>query len=353
VNGFRYRLGRRLGAGGMGEVFEALQMGAAGLRRRVAIKRVRGDLAHVPHLDDRLAQEARLCARLCHPNLVGVLDVLRDRDGHHLLVMELVSGVDLRRVLERGPLPPSLACHVASQLLRALDHVHGRRRRGAALLHGDVSPHNVMLAWSGHVKLIDFGVAIPPPRAAGALPCATGGKRRYMSPEQARGEVVDARSDLYSLGVVFGEMLVGCDPLRRAGHVVQPPATAVTSGLLPAQLLAVVHRLAAPEPAQRYPSAGEALADLLRSGMLDGASDLQLARWLARLYPRRMACLPLVERAPGCRRIRRCPGPLPPDPDEVTAELPAAACAADALLGSGRIHAVTAAGPARARRRRR
>jgi hypothetical protein len=218
-----------LGAGGMGEVYRARD---TRLDRDVAIKVLAGDLATDPRSRERLEREARAVSRLSHPHICTLYDVGEaDVDGTNAkyLVMELIEGETLASRLLRGPLPTAQAIQVALETLEALSTAHA-----AGIIHRDLKPANIMLTKSG-VKLLDFGVARlrATSRTSGAVSAAedpltaTGlvfGTRPYMSPEQVRGEEADARSDLFSFGAVFYEMLSG----RRAFAAGSEPALIAT-----------------------------------------------------------------------------------------------------------------------------
>lgn len=294
----KYELGRAIGAGGMAEVFEGAVRGAEGFRRPVAIKRIHGDLAADPAFRRRFVDEAVLSAELDHPNIVSVLDFgfeggARGERGRPFLVMERVRGLDLRALLRAGPVAVDLACHIAREMLRALRYAHalaaGPRRRG--VLHRDVSPHNVLLSREGAVHLTDFGIA----KALGASGASVSGRLRgklgYMSPEQARGERLDARSDLFSVGVVFYELLTGralfCgDSLQEAMQSLLfrpiPPPSASRPGV-PADVDELARALLARDRAARPQCAAAAQAALRDAGVLapagmDAAAELVRAR---------------------------------------------------------------------------
>jgi len=214
-----FRVLGRIGSGGMGEVFRAVRVGPGGFRKPVALKR----LAVVHSLDARQVQrffrEARLCAQLEHPNIVEVHDLIADQAGY-FIVMELLRGctwLDLDARVERGALPWWLQLAIADQALAALEYAHALRDeagRRVGLVHRDLTPRNLFVCASGTVKVVDFGLARVLEGLTGRL---TGegqlaGTLEYLSPEQARGEEVDARSDLYQLGACLHRALTGDAP---------------------------------------------------------------------------------------------------------------------------------------------
>jgi hypothetical protein len=208
----KYRLDARLGGGGMAEVFIGSTVGAEGFSRKVAIKRILPGFSENPAFAQMFIAEAQITSRLQHPNIVSVLDFDRDADGRLFLVMELVEGKDLDDLAATGPLPIPVVIHVIGEVLRGLGYAHNLPASDGpmrGLIHRDVSPHNVLVSWEGAVKVSDFGIA-----KARAASSATGsvfikGKPQYMSPEQANGQPLDGRSDLFAVGVMLWEMLTG------------------------------------------------------------------------------------------------------------------------------------------------
>ena len=205
-----WRIERRIGAGGMAEVFEARRVGAgllAGVVQPVALKRLRPELARDPAEAQRLVDEARILAGLSHANIVTLHDAGLE-DGELYLALELVEGASLARILERagGPLGRAVTVEIGCQAAAALAHAHPR-----GLIHRDVSPQNLLIDTAGTVKLADFGIA----RSLDRTRTGTGhvrGKLPYVAPEQLRGETYDQRVDLYALGVVLYQAAVGRSP---------------------------------------------------------------------------------------------------------------------------------------------
>ncbi len=270
--GGRYRLGRRLGAGAMGAVYRAHH---EVLARPVAVKVLRPELAHKPAVAERFEREALAASRLDHPNCVQVLDAGTTNDGLRYLVMPLLEGRDLRALLGEG-LDPARAIDLTLQILCGLGHAH---RRG--FVHRDVKPENVLVVEDDDgrsvAKLVDFGLVKLLDLPRGKTITRVGfvfGTPWYMSPEQAAGEPVDARADLYAVGAMLYEMLSGAPPFDADSmsrvlymHVAADPRPLPSS--VPAGVAEVVMRLLAKEPRDRYASA-RAAADALRAAAAQG-----------------------------------------------------------------------------------
>ena len=286
----RYELLRPLARGGMAEVFVARRR-AAGVEKVLVIKRIRPERAGDPRFLDLFVREARLSMTLTHQNIVPVFDF--GRAGTEVfLAMERVEGRDLGSSLERAaaPPPPLVAAFVAAECCQALGYAH--RRRGPAgaslgVVHRDVTPRNVLVSWSGEVKLVDFGIAA----LAGDEPGRPIGTPAYMAPEQARGDVVDARADLYGLGLVLRELLTGvrARPGSDRGALIEAArvgALGPWTGDVPEPLRAIVDRATALDRDDRFASAsefGEALDGYLvaaRAAAPGDAPARQLAAWM-------------------------------------------------------------------------
>jgi serine/threonine protein kinase len=311
----RYRLLERLGQGGMAEVFKAKSYGVEGFEKILVIKRILPQLARSPEFVEMFIHEAKLAVRLSHANIVQVFDLGKAAgDGSsaagsgdaYYMAMEYVHGLDLATVLVRSrrlqaPLPIQLGVYVASEVAKGLDHAHRRRddrMRPLGIVHRDVSPQNVLLSFEGEVKVTDFGIA----KARGVLDGGSSGdgdsskalqgKFGYMSPEQARGDSLDARSDLFSLGALLYECIAGVNPfsaptafetLRRVRACEYPPIELLRPDA-PADLSEILRNSMTADPADRYPDAGSMyealLAFLYAQGSRYGAHDL--AEFLAR-----------------------------------------------------------------------
>lgn len=199
----------------MAETFEATRLGAGGFEQRVCLKRVLPAFGQDLELVSRFRREARLAARLRHTNIVGVIDV-GEIEGAYYMALELVDGVDLRSLLKTSPqqkLLPETVALIALDLAFALEHAHG------ALVHRDISPSNILLSRSGDAKLADFGIAKALDGAKVTASRTARGKVPYMAPEYIKGEAIDGRADLFSLGVVMFEAIAGSRPFDGAHDV--------------------------------------------------------------------------------------------------------------------------------------
>src|SRR5215468_8994701 len=270
--GSRYEIGETLGYGGMAEVHLGRDVR---LGREVAVKVLRADLARDPSFQARFRREAQAAASLNHPSIVAVYDTGEDMTGSNgstpYIVMEYVEGRTLREVLKaEGRIMPRRAMEIVSDVCAALDFSH---RNG--IVHRDVKPGNVMITSTGTVKVMDFGIA----RAvadAGATMTATAaviGTAQYLSPEQARGENVDARSDVYSTGCLLYELITGSPPFTGDSPVAvayqhvreNAPVPSSLNPEVPRTVDSIVMKALAKNPLNRYQSAAEMRADLQRA----------------------------------------------------------------------------------------
>ena len=259
----RYQILRKLGAGGMANVYLAEDQE---LGRRVAIKILNDRHANDEQFVERFRREAKNAAALSHPNIVSIYD-RGEAEGTYYIAMEYLDGRSLKElILSRGDAPIAVVVEYARQILSALKFAH---RHG--IVHRDIKPHNVLVDGEGRVKVTDFGIA----RAGASQMTEAGsivGTAQYLSPEQARGADVDQRSDLYSLGVLMYEMLTGEVPFSgdtpveiAMKHLSQTPAPPSTIRHdVPRDLDMVVMRTLAKSPDDRYQSADEMEADLDR-----------------------------------------------------------------------------------------
>ncbi|MGZ3426437.1 MAG: serine/threonine-protein kinase [Polyangia bacterium] len=273
----RYRIVRPLGEGGMGRILLAEVAGAGGFARRVVLKLVRDELDE--SLKQSLLDEARVTATLVHRNIVPVLD-LQESGAQRLVVLEHIDGMDLRQLLERTPLVDwPLAAFIGGEVAAALDYAHRRQ-----IIHRDVSPANILVSWEGEVKLSDFGVAKVvggPGRVIGPTH-GLKGNLGYMAPEQMRAQAIDARADVYALGVVLYELLTGKNPMRN-GPVVLPPLPST----VPAELAAIVLRAVERNRDDRFTSAADVREAILHVPGQPADPARQLADFLGELRGQR------------------------------------------------------------------
>ncbi|MCP4804716.1 MAG: protein kinase [Proteobacteria bacterium] len=262
----KYQLLERIATGGMAEVFLARSFGVEGFEKRLVIKRILPQLARSPHFIKLFVREAKISALLNHPNVVSVFELGRV-DADHYIAMEHIHGRDLTRAVRRRRakgmgLPLPVAVYVAAGIARGLAFAHGyvdAEGRCEPIVHRDVSPHNVLLSFQGEVKLVDFGIA----RLMNELEAEPtgqpgGGKFAYMSPEQACGERIDHRSDIFSCGIVLYELLVN-------HRLFQDPD--------PQEKLRQVREAIVPDPRIEVPEIPERLWEILRKALARDPDD--------------------------------------------------------------------------------
>ncbi len=260
----RYRLKEKIGSGGMADVYLADDLL---LNREVAIKVLHQQYAADPSFIQRFRYEAQAAANLNHPNIVNIYDWGNEGDIYYI-VMEYVEGRDLKQILlTEGRFMPERAAEIAAEICAALQFAHRQN-----LVHRDIKPHNIIITPMGQVKVMDFGIARV---GTGNGMTQTGtvmGTAQYISPEQAQGQAVDARSDIYSLGVVLYEMLLGRVPFDDDNAIAvaykqvkeDPVPISLVDRSMPPALEAIVMKALAKNPENRYGSAQEMKADLLR-----------------------------------------------------------------------------------------
>jgi TonB family protein len=321
----QYALLERIATGGMAEVWKARMRGVEGFQKTVAIKRILSHMTDNADFVGMFIDEAKLAAQLSHPNIVHIYDLGKiGRD--YYIAMEYVEGKDLRSLLNAGRqkslyLPLSLCLLIASRVANALDYAHRKRDfedRELGLVHRDVSPQNVLLSYDGEVKLCDFGIAKAVSSASQTLMGALKGKLQYMSPEQAWGRPVDARSDLFSLGSVLFEMLTGerlfagdteisvLESVRQ-GKVRSPRQV---NPAVPKEVDDIVVRALAVAPQARFQSAGEMKQKLEAALASLGPSTgpAELAAYIHRVLD------PAVQAPAGGTRETALPAQPPPPP---------------------------------------
>jgi hypothetical protein len=274
----RYTLLDRLGEGGMAEVYTAATFGAEGFRRTFVVKRLRAELCREPSVVAQFIDEANLGSSLVHSNIIPVFDFGKVGD-EYFLAQEYILGRDLGRLTSRmverdgRPLAPPVVLFAASETLKALEYAHtklGDNGRPMGIVHRDVSPSNILVSARGEVKLFDFGIVKAEGRVTKTQHGVVKGNVSFMSPEQARGGDVDARADLFSLGLVIFYCLTG-DVLYHGNTTYELLVKAATGpgpeelariAAVPAPCAAILERALQIDPAQRYASAAEFAAEL-------------------------------------------------------------------------------------------
>src|SRR5439155_8237781 len=318
-----YRLLERVALGGMAEVFKAKRSGVEGFEKIVAVKRLLPHLSNNKEFVDMFVDEAKMVAGLTHPNVVQIFELSRV-DKSYYIAMEYVHGRDLRSILRRARdrgtrMPLELCALVASRVCSALEYAHRKkddRGRPMMIVHRDISPQNILISFEGEVKLTDFGIAKAASKATITEVGALRGKLLYMSPEQAWGKPMDRRSDLFSLGIVFYEMVTDQKPFLGNSEVsiletvreckVAPPRT--LNPRIPESLERVVMKALERDPDRRYQDAADMSRDLeavMRESQ-PPPSPAALARLMENLYEPREREDAVAEESPA--------EPAPPPP---------------------------------------
>lgn len=273
-------LHERRGMGGMAEVYRATLVGVGGFKKTVAVKRVLPNFASGKHFEAMFLRETKIVAQLQHPNIVQVFR--NGRAGEHLyLVMEYIDGLDTSDLFDRcvnlqRKLPLEIGCHIISHAAMGLDYAHSCKDaltgESLKILHRDISPQNIMLSYSGEVKVVDFGIAKAANSANLTKSGGVRGKQGYLSPEQVNGKPTDHRSDIFSLGIIFYELLSGENLfqaensyalLRNISEGIIVPIREHLPEIHP-DLEGIVNKSLAKSPAKRYQNAGELHRDIAR-----------------------------------------------------------------------------------------
>ena len=276
-NQVKFDLIRKIADGGMGTVYEAVQNGAGGFEKSIAVKLIREEYSQVRDFRSNFFGEAQLVADLIHTNIVQTYH-LGEINGQYFITMELVRGITLSEFISihrglRKKVPAELAVFIASRICRGLAYAHRKqdeKGRRLNIVHRDVNPRNVMLAYEGDVKLTDFGIA----KALNLMYNQEGriiaGRYEYISPEQARKEVTDSRADLFSIGVVLAELLdgynrfLGIDDDVSIKNILELPIPDFSIELpeVDSGLNSILHKLLERDRENRYQEATEVLTDL-------------------------------------------------------------------------------------------
>jgi eukaryotic-like serine/threonine-protein kinase len=276
-NELHYEMIRTIAEGGMGVVYEAVQRGAGGFTKTVAVKLIREEYSTISEFQKNFIGEARLVANLIHTNIVQTYH-LGQIGGQYFMVMEYVSGVNLEQFLDRHVamgrvMPVDIAAFIISRIARGLTYAHQKCDREGRLLgivHRDIGPKNVMIADEGDVKLTDFGIAKALDLMYNEEGKVIAGKDEYLSPEQASYAVTDARADLFPLGIVLTELLLSRNVFRDADRLVSrqniltmpiPQFSKLRAEIDP-KLEAIIQKALQRDREKRYQSAFEMLHDL-------------------------------------------------------------------------------------------
>ena len=259
----RYEILEKIGTGGMSDVFKAKDHK---LNRFVAIKFLKAEFCEDKNFVTNFKVEAQSAAALLHPNVVSVYDV-NDTDGIYYIVMEHVDGITLKKYINiNGKLPVREATSIAIQVAQGMEAAHN-----AGIIHRDIKPQNVLISREGKIKVTDFGIART--TTANTLSADVLGSAQYISPEQARGDTVDARSDIYSFGIMFYEMLTGTLPFDGDSPVAialrhiqeQVPLISDIAEDVPSSVVKIVEKCTQKRPDRRYQKTSSLLSDLKTS----------------------------------------------------------------------------------------
>ncbi|MFN2546856.1 MAG: protein kinase [Myxococcales bacterium] len=273
----KYKLVKLIASGGMAEVYLARQAGAAGFEKLVCLKRILPHLARDKQFVEMFLNEARLAARLDHPNIVSIFD-LGEANGNYFIAMEFIDGPSLRAIhklaAERGEhLPIPEICKIVSMAAGGLQYAHDltdTNGKPLGLVHRDISPDNVLVHRNGSAKVVDYGIAKAANSSSQTRTGTLKGKVAYMPPEQLRGEGLDRRTDVFALGVVLYELLAGKRPWEGTSEVAligkimteDPQPLGELRPDAPRELIDIVDKALAKDRAQRYQSCHELQADL-------------------------------------------------------------------------------------------
>ena len=336
----KYILLRRTGEGGMAEIFQATASGARGFEKQVAIKGLLPSLTSDASLLELFENEARINSVLSHSNIAQVYDFFSEGD-HFFLSMEFVEGKNLREVqkkLRTTILPTHLSCYIMGEVAKGLAYAHSVKSstQGVLLgiLHRDISPKNIMMSYEGEIKIVDFGIAKARDQIAATRSATLRGTFNYLSPEQALGQKIDHRTDIFSAGLVLYELLTGA-PLFKSDQLIDcldevrryagmGPYLQGTS--LSEELRAILSRALAAKPEDRYDSADQLYRELHSCQNQSASVSAEAAVWMKEFFKEEietereellkalaMPAIPLVPRAPSVKAKSSFP-PLPADP---------------------------------------
>ncbi len=301
----RYQLLKKLAAGGMAQIYLARQQGLEGFEKLLVVKRILPHLAENQDFITMFLDEARIAARLNHPNVVQIFD-LGAQDDTYFIAMEFIHGEDVRRVWkhaerEDNPIPLALICRIVIDACAGLDYAHKKSDQSGRplnIVHRDISPQNILVSFEGAVKVVDFGIAKAADQSTVTQSGVLKGKYSYMSPEQAAGQPIDSRTDIFALGVVLYELLTNTRLFKRQNDIqtlnavtecaVVPPST--VNPEVPPELDAIVMKALAKNRDARFQEArqlGAALEAWLLTNQLPGSTSA-LSAFMHQIYARRL-----------------------------------------------------------------
>ncbi len=271
----KYVLVSKIAQGGMAEIYRAKYFGEGGFVKDVAIKRILPIWSDNKEFTTMLCDEAKALVNLQHQNIVQVYELGKD-NGTFYISMEYVDGLDVRQLFKRvahPPLPVKFACFIIGEILKGLNFAHTRsdkQGRSLGIIHRDISPQNVLISFNGEIKVADFGIAKGNHRSFETVVTQVKGKYAYMSPEQAKGEQIDARTDLYSVGIILYELLTGKrlhesnSDLKTIEDVKRSTLPEGWENDVPMGVRPIVRKALHRETGNRYQNASEFLSDLNR-----------------------------------------------------------------------------------------
>jgi serine/threonine-protein kinase len=314
-NELHYEMVRKVAEGGMGVVYEAHQLGAGNFRKVVAVKLIREEYSAIEEFQNNFIGEARLVADLIHTNIVQTYH-LGQVGGQYFMVMEFVRGVNLEQFIDQHrklgkPVPVDLAAFIISRIARGLTYAHSkcdRDGRHLNIVHRDIGPKNVLIAYEGDVKLTDFGIAKALDLMYNEEGKVIAGKDEYLSPEQASYAITDARADLFPLGIVLTEVLLGRNLFRSADRAQSrrnilgmtiPQFSTLREDIDP-RLEKIIQRALQRDRDKRYPAAYDMLTDLELYLYSDryGPTNEKLGVYVKELFGVRDPVVPSLSRPP-------------------------------------------------------
>jgi serine/threonine protein kinase len=300
----KYQLVKKLATGGMAEVWLARQTGIEGFNRHIVVKRILAHLAEDPEFVAMFLQEARIASRFNHPNIAQIYD-LGEQAGTYFIAMEFIHGEDLGRIMRRAWatgqwVARPLSIRIVADAAAGLYYAHSRlddQGRPLRIVHRDISPQNILVSFDGSVKLVDFGIAKAADQVSNTKSGAIKGKFAYMAPEQAGGKPLDARTDIFALGLVMYELITGVRPLKRDSEIATLQAALECAIEKPSQVAEVptslddvIMRALAKDPEDRYRDARQFQMALEQYLVQEGtvATSVQVSELMETIFADRL-----------------------------------------------------------------